>query len=326
MKTHGMRIVNGFICGFLLVLIPVVSFGQDFPTKPVNLIVTFAPGGTLDTSTRMLAAKAEQFLGQPVIVSNVGGGGGSVALAQVATKNPDGYTITSCTSTGLIRIPQLRDVPYGPADFIPVMHFCSVQSGVVVKSDSPYKTFKDLIEFARKNPGKVTYATSGAGSPMHMAMEFVAIKEGIKGTHVPQTGGAPGLPAVLGGHVTAMSDSTEWLPHVKEGSLRLLVTHGEARMKIFPDVPTLRDLGYDFINETVFMIAAPKGTPAPVIKKLDESFRKAMDDPQFIQTISNIAFEVSYRNSEDTKKYLDDAYIRFGEMIKNLGLKEPEKK
>ena len=102
--------------------------------------------------------------------------------------------------------------------------------------------------------------------------------------------------------------------------------HGEKRMKIFPNVPTLRDLGYDFINETVFMIAAPKGTPAPVIKKLDESFHKAMDDPQFIQTISNIAFEVSYRNSEDTKKYLDDAYMRFGEMIKKLGLKEPEKK
>jgi putative tricarboxylic transport membrane protein len=326
MKKKAMRIVNGFICGLLLALIPVGLFAQDFPTKPVNLIVTFAPGGTLDVSTRILATKAEKFLGQPVIVSNVGGGGGSVALAQVATKKPDGYTITSCTSTGLIRIPQLRDVPYGPDDFIPVMHFASVQSGVVVKSDSPFKTFKDLIEFARKNPGKVTYATSGAGSPMHIAMEFVAMKEGIKWTHVPQTGGAPGLTAVLGGHVTAMSDSTEWLPHVKEGSLRLLVTHGEKRMKIFPDVPTLRDLGYDFINETVFMIAAPKGTPAPVIKKLDESFRQAMDDPQFIETISAIAFEVSYRNSADTKKYLDDAYIRFGEMIKRLGLKEPEKK
>ncbi len=326
MKRRGMRIVNGLVCGFLLVFIPFISFAQDFPTKPVNVIVTFAPGGTLDTSTRMLAAKAEKFLGQPVIVSNVGGGGGSVALAQVATKRPDGYEITSCTSTGLIRIPQLRDVPYGPADFIPVMHFCSVQSGVVVKSDSPYKTFKDLIEFARKNPGKVTYATSGAGSPMHMSMEFVAMKEGIKWTHVPQTGGAPGLAAVLGGHVTCMSDSTEWLPHVREGSLRLLVTHGEARMKIFPNVPTLRDLGYDFINETVFMIAAPKATPAPVVKKLDESFKKAMDDPQFIQTISNIAFEVSYRNSADTKKYLDDAYVRFGEMIQKLGLKEPQKK
>ena len=283
MKKNGMRIVNSFICALLLVLIPVGSFAQDYPTKPVNLIVTFAPGGTLDVAGRILATKAEKFLGQPVIVSNVGGGGGSVALAQVATKKPDGYDITCCTSTGLIRIPQLRAVPYGPDDFIPVMHFASVESGVVVKSDSPFKTFKDLVEFARKNPGKVTYATSGAGSPMHMAMEFVAMKE---------------------------------------GSLRLLVTHGEKRMKNFPDVPTLRDLGYDFINEAVFMIAAPKGTPAPIINKLDESFHKAMDDPKFIETISTIAFAVSYRNSADTKKFLDDAYIRFGEMIKKLGIKK----
>jgi tripartite-type tricarboxylate transporter receptor subunit TctC len=322
MKLKRSTIMTALVLGLLCVLVPVLSFAQDFPTKPVNVIVTFAPGGTLDTATRILATKAERFLGQPVIVSNVGGGGGSVALAQVATKKPDGYEITSCTSTGLIRIPQLRAVPYGPDDFIPVMHYAAVESGVVVKSDSAYKTFKDLVDFAKQNPGKVTYATSGAGSPMHMAMEFVAMKEGLKWTHVPQTGGAPGLAAVLGGHVTAMSDSTEWLPHVKEGSLRLLATHGEKKMKSFPNVPTFRDLGYDFINETVFMIAAPKGTPAPVIKKLDESFHKAMDDPQFVQTIANIEFAVSYRNSADTKKYLDDAYARFGEMIKKLGIQK----
>jgi len=306
----------------LLLILPVPSFGQQFPTKPVNVIVTFAPGGTLDTSTRILAAKAEKFVGQPLIVSNVGGGAGSVALGQVAKKRPDGYDITSCTSTGLVRIPQLRAVPYSLEDFVPIMHFAAVQSGVVVKSDSPYKTFKDLIEYARKNPGKVNYATSGAGSPMHIAMEFVADKEGIQWTHVPQTGGAPGLTAVLGGHVTAMSDSTEWLPHVKEGSLRLLVTHGERRMKIFPNVPTLRDLGYDFINETVFMLAAPKGTPPAVVKKLDEAFHKAMDDPEFIKTIQNLEFDVTYRNSEDLKKYLDDAYQRFALMIKKLNLQK----
>jgi tripartite-type tricarboxylate transporter receptor subunit TctC len=193
---------------------------------------------------------------------------------------------------------------------------------VVVKTDSSYKTFKELVEYAKKNPGKVTYATSGAGSPMHMAMEFVATKEGIQWTHVPQTGGAPGLAAVLGGHVTAMSDSTEWLPHVKEGSLRLLATHGERRMKSFPDVPTFRDLGYDFINETVFMMAAPAATPAPIIKKLDEAFKKAMEDPLFIQTIRNLEFDVAYRNSADTKAYLDDAYKRFAEMLQKLGIKK----
>jgi tripartite-type tricarboxylate transporter receptor subunit TctC len=309
-----------FCSGLLLILVPVFAFAQQYPTKPVNLIVTFAPGGTLDASTRMLAVKAEKFLGQPLVVSNVGGGAGSVALGQVVKKRPDGYDITSCTSTGIIRLPQLRSVPYSPEDFIPIMHFAAVQSGVVVKSDSPYKTFSDLVEYARKNPGKANYATSGVGSPMHMAMEFVADKEKIQWTHVPYAGGAPGLAAVLGGHVTAMSDSTEWLPHVKEGSLRLLVTHGEKRMKSLPNVPTMRELGYDFINETVFMIAAPKGTPAPVIKKLDEALHKGMEDPEFINTIAAMEFDVTYRNSADLKKYLDDAYNRFGAMIKKLGI------
>jgi tripartite-type tricarboxylate transporter receptor subunit TctC len=323
MKEKGWsRVKLSLVLGFLLVIIPVLSFAQPYPTKAINVIVTFPPGGTLDVSARILAAKAEKFLGQPLVVSNVGGGGGSVALGQVAKKRPDGYDITACASTGLIRIPQLRAVPYSHEDFVPIMHFTAVQSGCVVKSDSPYKTFKDLIEYARKNPGKVTYATSGAGSPMHMAMEFVAGKEGIQWTHVPQTGGAPGLAAVLGGHVTAMSDSTEWLPHVKEGSLRLLVTHGERRMKAFPNVPTLRDLGYDFINETVFMMAAPKGTPPAIVKKLDEAFHKGMDDPEFIKTIQTLEFEVAYRNSADTKKYLEDAYKRFAEMIKKLNIQK----
>lgn len=323
MKSKGSRIMNAVIlCGLLLALVPALCLAQDYPTKPVNLIVTFAPGGTLDTSGRMLASKAEKFLGQPIVVSNVGGGGGAVALGQVVSKAPDGYNITLCTSTGLIRLPQLRTLPYGPEDFVPIMHFAGPESGVVVKADSPYKTFKDLVEFAKKNPGKVNYATSGAGSPMHMSMEFVAEREGLKWTHVPFAGGAPGLSAVLGGHVTAMSDSTEWLPHVKEGSLRLLVTHGEKRMKSFKDVPTLRDLGYDFINETVFMIAAPKGTPLPIIQKLDDAFRKGMDDPQFIKTLTDMEFTISYRNPADTRKYLEDAYKRFGEMIKKLGIQK----
>jgi len=316
-----------FVFAFLFLFLPVISFAQQYPTKPITLTVTFAPGGTLDTSTRILASKAEKILGQPIVVSNVGGGAGSVALGQVAKKRADGYDITSCTSTGLIRIPQLRAVPYSNEDFVPIMHFTAVQSGVVVRSDSAFKTFKDLIEHARKNPGKVNYATSGAGSPMHMAMEFVADKERIQWTHVPYAGGAPGLTAILGGHVTAMSDSTEWLPHVKEGTLRLLVTHGERRMRIFPNVPTLRDLGYDFINETVFLIAAPKAVPPEIVKKLDEAFHKAMEDPEFIKTIQNLEFDVAYRNSGDTKKYLEDAYNSFALMIKKLNIrKEPEKK
>jgi tripartite-type tricarboxylate transporter receptor subunit TctC len=318
MKKKGWKVGKViFGVGLFLVLIPGLSSAQQYPTKQINMLVTFAPGGTLDASVRLLSVKAEKFLGQPLIISNNGGGAGSVALGIVKTQKPDGYSLTACTSTGLIRLPQFRSLPYTHEDFTPIMHFASVNTGVVVRSDTPYKTFNDLIDFARKNPGKVSYATSGVGSPMHLAMEFVARKENIQWTHVPYPGGAPGLAAVLGGHVTAMSDSTEWLPHVKDGALRLLVSHGEVRMRSFPNVPTLRDLGYDFINESVFIIAAPKGIPAPVLSKLDDSFHKAMQDPEFVDLITKMEFNISYRNSADTMKYLVDNYDRLGKIIRD---------
>lgn len=324
MKRKGWKIIS--LSGILF-LIPIPSSAQSYPTKPINILVGFAPGGTMDISTRVLASKAEKFLGQPFIISNNGGGGGSVALGIVAKEKPDGYYLAGCTSTGLIRIPQFRPVPYKLEDFIPIMHFGAPQTGLVVKADSPWKTLRELVEYAKKNPGKVTYSSTGVGSPMHLAMEYVAKQEGIQWTHVPYPGSTPALTALMGGHVTAQSGSTEWIPQVKAGEVRLLATHGEKRMKIFPDVPTFRELGYDFINETVFMAAAPKGTPSPIVKKLEEAFHKVMDDPDFIQAMERMEIEITYRNSEDTKKYLEEAYARLGKMIIELKIpKEPEKK
>jgi tripartite-type tricarboxylate transporter receptor subunit TctC len=324
MKRKGWKIIS--LSGILF-LIPILSSAQSYPTKPINVLVGFAPGGTMDISTRVLASKAEKFLGQPFIISNNGGGGGSVALGIVAKERPDGYYLAGCTSTGLIRIPQFRPVPYKLEDFVPIMHFGAPQTGLVVKADSPWKTLKELVEYAKKNPGKVSYSSTGVGSPMHLAMEYVAKQEGIQWTHVPYPGSTPALTALMGGHVTAQSGSTEWIPQVKAGEVRLLATHGEKRMKIFPDVPTFRELGYDFINETVFMAAAPKGTPSPIVKKLEEALHKAMDDPEFIQTMERMEIEITYRNSEDTKKYLEEAYARLGKMIIELKIpKEPEKK
>jgi tripartite-type tricarboxylate transporter receptor subunit TctC len=281
----------------------------------------------MDISTRVLSSKAEKFLGQPFLISNNGGGGGSVALGIVAKERSDGYYLAGCTSTGLIRIPQFRPVPYKLEDFVPIMHFGAPQTGVVVKADSPFRTFKDLVEYSKRNSGKVTYSSTGVGSPMHLAMEYVAKQEGIQWTHVPYPGSTPALTALMGGHVTAQSGSTEWIPQIRAGEVRLLATHGEKRMKIFPDVPTFRELGYDFINETVFMVAAPTGTPSPIVKRLEEAFHKAMDDPEFIQLMEKMEIEITYRNSEDTKKYLEEAYARLGKMIIELKIpKEPEKK
>ncbi len=314
-------------CGLFLFLMPALLSAQEFPTKPINMIVTFAPGGAADPSIRLLAGKTEKFLGQPFLITNNGGGGGSVAMAIVAKERPDGYHLAGCSSTSLIRIPQFREVPYKPEDFIPIMHFGAPPSGLVVRADSPWKTLKEFVEYAKKSPGKVTYSSMGIGSPMHLAMEFIAKQEGIQWTHVPYPGSGPAFHALLGGHVTAQSGSSESFPHVRAGTVRLLAIHHEKRFKSFPDVPTFQEMGYDFINESVFMFAGPKGTPLSIVKKLDEAFRKGMDDPEFIQTMEKMEIVVNYRNSEDLKKYLEEAYVRLGKMIHELKLpKEHEKK
>jgi tripartite-type tricarboxylate transporter receptor subunit TctC len=329
MEKRGWGIGKAVILmAFLLMWVPGPSAAADqYPTKPINVLVGFAPGGTMDVSTRVLASKAEKTLGQPFLITNNGGGGGSVALGIGAKERSDGYSLAGCTSTGLVRIPQFRPVPYKLEDFVPVMHFGAPQTGIVVRTDSLFKTFRDLVEYAKKNPGKVTYSSTGVGSPMHLSMEYVAKQEGIEWTHVPYPGSTPALTALMGGHVTAQSGSTEWIAQIRAGAVRLLATHGEKRIKIFADVPTFRELGYDFINETVFMIAAPKGTPAPMVKKLDEAFHRAMGDPEFLQAMDRLEIEITYRNSEETKKYLEEAYTRIGKMIIDLKIpREGEKR
>lgn len=292
---------------------------QPFPTKPINLVIGYAPGGVVDISERFLAAKAEKFLGHPFIVSNNGGGGSSVAFELTARKPADGYNIVAGASTGLVRIPQFREVPYRLDDFIPIMHFATpVLTPVVVKSTSPWNSFKELVDYAKKNPGKLTYSTTGVGSPMHLAMEYVAKQEGIAWTHVPYPGAMPAFTALLGGHVSFQVGAGESVPFIKDGSVRLLANLSERRVKNWPDTPTLIELGYDIFNESVFLFAAPKGTPKPIIDKLDDAFHQAMADPDFTTVLARVEFEPSYRNSAETRKYLEDAYTRIGHMIREL--------
>jgi tripartite-type tricarboxylate transporter receptor subunit TctC len=210
------------------------------------------------------------------------------------------------------------------------MQFGPGESGLAIKADSPWKTLKEFVEYAKKNPDKVTYSTFGIGTTTHLSMEYIAKKEGIRWTHVPMQGSSAAVTALLGGHVTAISVDTTWAPHVRAGAFRLLGTHGEKRMKSFPDVPTFRELGYDYVNPTIFMYAAPKGTPQPIVNKLDEAFHKAMDEPEFTRTMAQLDLDIQYRNSEQTKKFLQEQYVLLGKMIRDFNipteLKEPAKK
>ena len=296
--------------GLLIVLMSGFSFAQEYPTKPVNATVVYAAGGTMDTTARAIAGPAEKLLGQQFAVTNVGGAGGAVGLGIVAKQKPDGSHLGVCSHAGLVFVPHVQSVTYKLDDFVPVMHYGFSPNAVVVRTESPWRTLKELIEYARQNPKKVTYSTGGTGSPMHLAMEFIARQENIQWTHIPYQGANPAMIALLGGHVMAESGSTEWMPHVKEGKLRLLAAQGEKRMKAFPDVPTLRELGYDFTSGAYFMFVAPKGTPQFIVNKLDDTLRKAMEDPKFLDLLTKLEMEVAYRNSSDLKKYLEETNAR----------------
>ncbi len=316
--TVGVAVLVGF--ALLFVQAGRAEAAEQYPNKPVNMLIGNTPAGSISVSVRILANRAEKALGQPFIITNNNAGGGSVAAGIVAKQKPDGYHFFVGASTPLIRIPQFRPVPYKYEDFVPVLHYGSMESGLFVKADAPWKTLKEFVEYAKKNPGKVTYGVSGTGTPQHLAMEFISKQEGgINWTAVPVTGEDNSVP-LLGGHVTAGSIGSVYASHVKDGSLRLLATHGERRLKEFPNVPTFRECGYDFYNETVMVVAAPKGTPPEMIRVVDEALRKQMNDPEFVKYMATSGNQISYRGSADAKKYLDNAYARIGKMIKELNV------
>jgi tripartite-type tricarboxylate transporter receptor subunit TctC len=189
----------------------------------------------------------------------------------------------------------------------------------MVKADSPWKTLKELVEYARKNPGAVTYGSSGAGMAMHIVMEYIGLKEGIKWTHVPYKGSAESFKDMLGGHITAASLGVHQLiDNVRAGRARVLALWGASRMKSLPDVPTVKEVGYDFVAENPFFIASPKGTPQPIVKKLEEAFHKGMDDPKFRETMAKMEMEVAFMSSEETRRFFEQDYLRVGKVFKDL--------
>lgn len=315
--AKGCAMLLGFV---LLIGLAGTAWSQPaYPTKPINLIVGYAAGGTNDIVQRFLASKAEKILGQPVVVTNNGGGGSSVAFGIIAKQKPDGYNIVGAASSGLVRIPQFRKVPYTLDDFVPIMQFGTPGlTPIVVKSDSPWKNIKDLVEHAKKNPGKIIYSTTGVGSPQHLSMEFIAKQAGVTWTHLPFPGSQPAVMALLGDHVNVSVVAGEAIPFIKEGRLRILANLSEKRIKSWPDAPTLREQGYDYFNDSIFLFAAPKGTPQYIVEKLQNAFHKATEDPGFAEVMAKVEFEPVYRNSADTWKALQEANVRIGKMIREL--------
>ncbi|WP_407148527.1 Bug family tripartite tricarboxylate transporter substrate binding protein [Bradyrhizobium sp. ORS 86] len=302
-------------------LVSAAVHAQDYPTKPITLIVPWPAGGSTDISMRAIAESASKVLGQPIAVDNKAGGGGTVGPATMAaTAKPDGYTIAQIPIT-VFRLPLMQEVSWDPAkDFSYIIHLTGYTFGVTTNAESQFKTWQDVVDFAKKNPGKVTYATPGTGTSLHVGMEQIAAKAGIKLTQVPFKGGAETNAAVLGQHTMLQADSTGWRPLVDAGKLRLLMVWTGARSPNYPAVPTLNELGYSMVYDSPFGIAGPKGMDPKIVAKLHDAFKKAIEDPAVIATLARYDMVPNYKNTEDYKKFVVEVTESERKVIDTLGL------
>jgi tripartite-type tricarboxylate transporter receptor subunit TctC len=307
---------------FILCLFPLGSVsGQDYPMKPINLLIGYAAGGSTDLSVRALASEAAKILKQPIVCSNQVGASGTLVLGRVKGEKADGYTLFNAPTANFCRIPHLQAVPYDPLkDFTFIMQYGLYQHGLVVRADSPWKTFEEFIAYAKKNPTKISYGTAGLGSGQHVAMEYLARKENIKWNHIPFTGGAQAVAALLGGHVQAVSQTTEWKEHVVAGKLRLLVIWNDRRLKAFPNVPILREKGYPFAVHSALCFMGPAGMPKPVVEKLQNAFAQAMKSKIFLDVMDKFDMPPAYLGSEALTRFIQEDYNETGDLLKSLGI------
>ena len=300
--------------------LPGLARAQAFPAKPIKLICPWPAGGSSDMVMRALAESASKAIGGQVVIDNKAGASGMLGPNELVKAAPDGYTLSQVT-IGVARLPHMQKMQFDPLkDFTYIVCLTGYTFGMVVRADSPIKTVKDLVNFAKVNPGKFSYGSTGNGTTPHLAVEEFASKAGIELQHVPFKGSSDGLQALMGGHIMAHSDATGWAPHVESGALRLITTYGSKRTKRWPNVPTLTELGYDTVSDSPFGIAGPKGMDPALVRKLHDAFKKTLEDPAVLATFDKYDQTVIYMGTEEYTKFIRDTYAKEKATIERLGL------
>jgi len=307
--------------GGALLAAPAVA-QAGFPNRPIRLIVPWPPGGSTDGQLRSIADLAQRHLGQPIVVENRSGVSGTMAAQMMAAEQRgDGYLVGQMPITAF-RVPLMTTRPgWDPLkDFTYIIHLTGYLFGVVVKADSPWRTWQEFMAYAKANPGKVAYGTPGVGSTLHITMERIAAENGIDWLHVPFRGGADNIQAVLSGQTQANADSTGWAPLVEAGQLRLLVTWGENRAARFPDVPTLREVGINIVSASPYGLAGPKGMDPGVVRVLHDAFKAALYDPAHAEVLARYDMPLIYKNTADYTAFVGQMMEEEGAMIRRLNL------
>ena len=295
------------------------AVAQGYPSRPITLICPWPAGGSTDTHLRKLSELASKHLGQPIIVENKPGAGGMLGPGGMArAAAPDGYTISQFHINGL-RQPHMQKVDWDPLkDFTYIIGVSGYTFGLVVKSDSPIKSVADVIAYAKANPGKFSYSSTGIGTSPHLVLEELASKAGVQLLHVPFKGNADSTQALMGGHVMAQSDATGCGKFVDAGTFRLLVTFGEQRTRW--GAPTAKELGYDVVFDSPYGIAGPKGMDPKVVRILHDAFKKAMDDPEHQKVLQQLDQIYWYKSPEDYAKWAAETWVTERAKVERLGL------
>ena len=293
---------------------------QSFPAKPIKLVIAFPAGGPTDVTMRVLADNASKTLGQPVIVENKPGAGGTLPAQQLQSAAADGYTVAQIP-LGVFRLPYTTKLTWDPiTDLSYVLNVTGYAFGLVVPADSPLKTWTHFVGWAKANPGKLSYGSTGTLTSPHLTMELIAQKLGLELLHVPYKGSADLMQSILGGNIMAAADSTGFAPQVEAGKLRVLNTWGAERLAKFPDAPTLKELGLGLVQNSPFGIAAPRGTPPALVKRLHDGFKEAMDMDSYKTALAKYDMQPMYMSSSAYLKFAQDTFKRERELVEKLGL------
>jgi tripartite-type tricarboxylate transporter receptor subunit TctC len=313
-----------FVAAGLLTAAGLATAQAAYPTKPITMIVPFPPGGLADIVGRPVAEAMARDLGQPVVIENKGGAGGGIGMAQVAKAAPDGYTILMALSSYSV-LPEAdlllgRQQTYAYNALRPIARITADPTVLAVRADAPWKTVKDFVEDARKRPGAINFGSSGNYGTMHVPMEILKQVANVRMTHIPYTGAGPAVVALLGGQVDAVaSGPATVLQQVKAGKLRVLAHWGTARLETMPDVPSLKQSGYNAEYAQWSGVFVPANTPEPVVQRLRAAARAAANDPKVKDVIMNAGSPVLYQDTPDFEKYVQGDVQRMHDIVKKIG-------
>ena len=297
---------TGLVCvmvSIILVLIPQIPQAQDFPTRPVTLVIPVGPGGSHDLTARAVTSVAYQYLGQPIIIMLKPGGGGAIGCDYVSKAAPDGYTLVFSGPGWSSTLPAVEGRSKGPDDLAAICRINYSPMLLTVRPDAPFRNFKEMIDWAKANPGKLAFGHSGPWGPADVPWKAIMKQTGITTRVVPYDGGGPALLAVLGGHVDAtIGLSAQSLPLISAGKLKAFAVLDQKRHKDLPNVPTAIEEGVDIVYYQWRGVLAPKATPRPIIEKLATAFRKMTEDKSVITMLKQFGDEVQYLGPDEFTK------------------------